>query len=81
MRMSLSMLDTDTCAFILRRSSPTLLARVQTVALQQQASSVITLADLLCGVQVSSNVKDFGRVQGARGRELDGLTMSTETLC
>jgi tRNA(fMet)-specific endonuclease VapC len=55
--MSLYMLDTDTCAFILRRSSPALLARVQTVALQQQAVSVITLAELLYGVQVSSKKK------------------------
>jgi hypothetical protein len=29
--MSLYMLDTDTCAFILRRSSPALLARIQAV--------------------------------------------------
>lgn len=55
--MSLYMLDTDTCAFILRRSSPTLLARIQAVPLQQQAVSVITLAELLYGVQVSSKKK------------------------
>jgi tRNA(fMet)-specific endonuclease VapC len=55
--MSLYMLDTDTCAFILRRSSPTLLARIQAVPLQQQAASVITLAELLYGVQVSSKKK------------------------
>lgn len=55
--MSLYMLDTDTCAFILRRSSPTLLARIQDVPLQQQAASVITLAELLYGVQISSKKK------------------------
>jgi tRNA(fMet)-specific endonuclease VapC len=55
--MTLYMLDTDTCAFILRRSSPTLLARIQAVPLQQQAASVITLAELLYGVQVSSKKK------------------------
>ena len=55
--MSLYMLDTDTCAFILRRSSPALLARIQEVPLQQQAASVITLAELLYGVQVSSKKK------------------------
>jgi tRNA(fMet)-specific endonuclease VapC len=55
--MSLYMLDTDTCAFILRRSSPTLLTRIQAVPLQQQAASVITLAELLYGVQVSSKKK------------------------
>jgi len=51
------MLDTDTCAFILRRSSPTLLERIQAVPLQQQLVSVITLAELLYGVQVSSKKK------------------------
>lgn len=51
------MLDTDTCAFILRRSSPTLLERIQAVPLQQQSVSVITLAELLYGVQLSSKKK------------------------
>lgn len=53
----LYMLDTDTCAFILRRSSPTLLERIQAVPLQQQSVSTITLAELLYGVQVSSKKK------------------------
>lgn len=51
------MLDTDTCAFILRKSSPVLLDRIQSVPLQQQSMSVITLAELLYGVQVSSKKK------------------------
>lgn len=53
----LYMLDTDTCAFILRRSSPRLLKRIQAVPLQQQAVSMITLAELRYGVQVSSKKK------------------------
>jgi tRNA(fMet)-specific endonuclease VapC len=51
------MLDTDTCAFILRRSSPTLLQRIQQVPLQAQVISVVTLAELLYGVQASSRKK------------------------
>ena len=51
------MLDTDTCAFILRRSSPTLLKRIQQVPLQAQVMSVVTLAELLYGVQTSSRKK------------------------
>ena len=51
------MLDTDTCAFILRRSSPALLARIVTVPLQQQVISVVTLAELLYGIQLSSKKK------------------------
>lgn len=54
---SLYMLDTDTCAFILRRSSPTLLQRIQAVPLQQQSVSIITVAELLYGVQMSSKRK------------------------
>ena len=54
---SLYMLDTDTCAFILRRSSPTLLERIQAVPLQQQSVSMITFAELLYGVQMSSRKK------------------------
>ena len=51
------MLATDTCAFILRRSSATLLARIVTVPLSQQVISVVTLAELLYGIQLSSKKK------------------------
>lgn len=51
------MLDTDTCIFILRRSIPALLSRIQSVPLQEQAISVVTLAELLYGVQESSKKK------------------------
>ena len=48
------MLDTDTCAFILRRSSPALLQRMQAVPLPHQVMSVVTLAELQYGVQISA---------------------------
>jgi tRNA(fMet)-specific endonuclease VapC len=51
---ALYMLDTDTCIFLARRSSPDLEARIQSVPLQQQAMSVITYAELLYGVQLSA---------------------------
>lgn len=51
------MLDTDTCAFILRRSSQKLLDRIQAVPLARQFMSVVTLAELLYGVQVSAKKK------------------------
>lgn len=44
---SLHMLDTDTCAFILRRSSQALLNRIQAVSLERQVMSMVTLAELL----------------------------------
>lgn len=54
---ALYLLDTDTCAFILRRSSSLLLARIQAVPLTQQAVSVVTMAELLYGVKVSARKK------------------------
>ena len=53
----LYMLDTDICAFVLRRTSDTLLDRIQSVPLAQQAISVVTYAELLCAVLVSSQKK------------------------
>lgn len=54
---ALYMLDTDTCVFLLRRSSQALLERIQAVPLQSQLMSVVTLAELQYGVQVSSKKK------------------------
>lgn len=54
---ALYLLDTDTCAFVLRRSSPALIERIQTVPLAQQAICVVTYAELLYGVQLSSQKK------------------------
>ena len=51
------MLDTDICAFLLRRSSDVLLQRIQAVPVVQQVMSVVTYAELLYGVQVSSKKK------------------------
>ena len=55
--MSRYMLDTDTCIFITRKSEPVLLERIESVPLAQQCISVVTLAELLYGVQVSSRKK------------------------
>ena len=54
---SLYMLDTDTCAFILRRSSQELLDRIQSVPLEYQCISIVTLAELMFGVHLSSKKK------------------------
>jgi tRNA(fMet)-specific endonuclease VapC len=51
------MFDTDTCALILRRTSAELLDRIQKVPLENQSMSVVTLAELLYGVQVSAKKK------------------------
>lgn len=56
----LYMLDTDTCVFVLRRSSEVLLERIQQVPIEQQIISMVTLAELLYGV-LESNKKKANR--------------------
>ena len=53
----LYMLDTDICAFVLRRSSEVLLERIQQVPIERQMISMVTLAELLHGVLESSKKK------------------------
>jgi tRNA(fMet)-specific endonuclease VapC len=67
---ALYMLDTDTCAFILRRTSDALLARIQAVPLLQQVMSVVTYAELLYGVQLSSKKKANQAAVDALARHL-----------
>lgn len=47
------MLDTDTCSYIMKRSNPVLLQRLQSVPVTDVCMSVITKAELLYGVEVS----------------------------
>jgi tRNA(fMet)-specific endonuclease VapC len=47
------MLDTDTCSYILKRSHPLVLKRLQSVSVNDVCMSVITKAELLYGVEVS----------------------------
>jgi len=47
------MLDTDTCSYIMKRSHPTVLKRLQAVPVSDVCMSVITKAELLYGVEVS----------------------------
>lgn len=75
---SLYMLDTDTCAFILRRSSQALLDRIQMVPLEQQVMSMVTLAELLYGVQLSSRKKENRAAVDALTRHLSVLDWSRD---
>lgn len=47
------MLDTDTCSYIMKRSHPLVLKRLQAVDVGDVCMSVITKAELLYGVEVS----------------------------
>ena len=47
------MLDTDTCSYIMKRSHPLVLKRLQSVPVGDVCMSVVTKAELLYGVEVS----------------------------
>lgn len=47
------MLDTDTCSYIMRRSSKAVLKRLQHVPVDEVCISVITKSELLYGVEIS----------------------------
>jgi tRNA(fMet)-specific endonuclease VapC len=47
------MLDTDTCSYILKRSHPLVLKRLQSVPVSDVCMSVVTRAELLYGAEVS----------------------------
>lgn len=47
------MLDTDTCSYIMKRSSEALLKRLRKVSVSDVCISVITKSELLFGVEVS----------------------------
>ena len=47
------MLDTDTCSYIMKRSHPMVLKRLQAVPVSDVCMSVITRAELLYGVEIS----------------------------
>jgi len=51
--MLLYMLDTDTCSYIMKRSSPAVLKRLQEIRVSDVCISVITKSELLFGVEMS----------------------------
>ena len=53
-------LDTDTCAFVWRRSCNVLLVRIQEAPVEQQIISSVTLAEQLYGVPESNKKKANG---------------------
>ena len=57
------MLDTDTCSYIMKRSHPLVLKRLQAMDVSDVCMSVITKAELLYGVEVSPR----------RGQDADAL--------
>jgi tRNA(fMet)-specific endonuclease VapC len=54
------MLDTDTCSYIIKRSIPSVLQRLQRVSISEVCASVITKAELLYGVCLSPRQQQDG---------------------
>lgn len=59
--MARFLFDTDTCSYLMRGASPVLDQRVARVAVDDVSMSVITLAELRCGVAVSPRAEQDGR--------------------
>jgi tRNA(fMet)-specific endonuclease VapC len=55
--MPFFMLDTDTCAFIMRGPSERLREKLLSTPMDEQSISVVTLAELLYGARLSSKPK------------------------
>jgi tRNA(fMet)-specific endonuclease VapC len=51
--MSVYMLDTDMSSYIMRRSNPTILHRLQSVAVADISISAITKSELFYGIEIS----------------------------
>ncbi len=51
------MLDTDICSYVMKRSNPVLLRRLQSVAIADVCISVVSKAELLYGVEISPKRK------------------------
>lgn len=48
------MLDTDTCSYIMKRSNPKVLSRLQEVSVSDVCISVVTKAELMFGIEISA---------------------------
>lgn len=55
--MVLYLLDTDTCSYIMKRSHPRLLQKLRSVGVDCVGVSVVTEAELLYGLKLSSKPK------------------------
>ena len=69
------MLDTDTCSYILKRSHPVVLKRLQSVPVSDVCMSVVTKAELLYGVEVSPRRAQDGAALAAFLPYVDALAL------
>ena len=75
---TLYLLDTDTCVALLRRNSPKLLKRLQSINPVHLAMSMVTWAELQYGVQASNRVEENRAAVGLLGQHIKSLDWNHE---
>ena len=73
------MLDTDTCSYILRRSHPQVLERLQSVPVSEVCMSVVTKAELMYGVEVSPRRAQDAAALAAFLPYVDAVSLDEDT--
>ncbi len=77
--MARYMLDTDTCSYIMKRSSPPVLRRLQAVPVTDVCMSFITRAELLYGVEISPRRKQDAAALAALLPYVEALHFNDDT--
>lgn len=75
---TLYILDTDTCVTLLRRNSPSLLKRLQSINPIHLAMSMVTWAELQYGVQASNRVEENRAAVALLGQHIKSLDWNHE---
>ena len=75
---TLYLLDTDTCVTLLRRNSPSLLKRLQSINPIHLAMSMVTWAELQHGVQASNRVEENRAAVALLGQHIKSLDWNHE---
>ena len=75
---TLYLLDTGTCVTLLRRNSPSLLKRLQSINPIRLAMSIVTWAELQYGVQASNRVEENRAAVALLGQHIKSLDWNHE---
>lgn len=73
------MLDTDTCSYIMKRSHPHVLKRLRSVPVADVCMSIVTMAELLYGVQVSPRHAQDAAALAAFLPYVEAVDLSSDT--
>ena len=72
------MLDTDTCSYIMKRSHPLVIKRLQTLPVSDVCMSIVTKAELLYGVEISPRRNQDAAALGAFLPYVEALDLTNE---